>query len=384
MDILPDGDAIIKKLSAGFLYAEKARNRDGYLRYPYPDKLQKALNYLTLYRAMNQLPVISNVGKLFELAKKTPINQWGLELSEEYDVEELLLDEHNQLSDLCNEWATEELQDSEYDRFQRKIFETTIALASLTKDKDKFYQQVRTFLVKHPLSTGDERRDFLFDIEAKVEERVQKELLEKVYDPKSWESKIPNTYLVEGQILRCKICGNLVLKFEKSLSCSNQKCQFNREPEYKRIENVEKLDKRLDVLQAHYGVIRFVSIPGIPELELKDKLEKIGCKVQMWPGQDLCDLFVETPSHFKIAVDVKDWKSPKNLAKSVKPIPRDELRDKGFPTNFGCFVFPDFRKKENPAYAGTFKQKCELESVEAFFVTELIELIKEKYMRGDR
>ncbi|WP_426559584.1 hypothetical protein [Dapis sp. BLCC M172] len=39
--------------------------------------------------------------------------------------------------------------------------------------------------------------------------------------------------------------------------------------------------------QAHFGVRIFMSIPGISELKLKDDLEKIGCKITLWPGLDL-------------------------------------------------------------------------------------------------
>ena len=55
------------------------------------------------------------------------------------------------------------------------------------------------------------------------------------------------------------------------------------------------------------GVHRYGTIPGIWELELRDKLVELGAKVTLYPQIDRYDLLVEFPNSQKWAIDVKDW-----------------------------------------------------------------------------
>ncbi len=373
MVYLPDGEKILRKLSVGLVQTNDAMEKDGFLKYPYSKNLQRAINYLSFFYLMNDLPIPIGIGELIEKAKTVPLGEWGLNLSDDEYQNELLLDDEGVPTELCEELAAEELDYNNPDSFQREIFESIKNLAEGSKDPDITYTQIREFLVKYPLSTQDERSDILLDVDVKKPNTFKELILDEVY-----QDKIPSAYYVNGMILRCDFCGNLIKNQKNNLTCINKGCEFNRLSNSKKQKKYQELNPGQEVRQAHFGVRRYMSIPGIPELKLKDDLEKIGCKVTLWPGLDLCDLFVETPSDFKISIDVKDWKYPHELAKNVnqKVIPREELENQGFISGLYCYVFPDIRKKENPDYMNAFKSACN-PKVEAFYAKDIIAKIKE-------
>ncbi|MGD1805428.1 hypothetical protein ACP6PL_08300 [Dapis sp. BLCC M126] len=371
---LPDGEKILRKLSVGLVQTNDAMEKDGFLKYPYSKNLQRAINYLSFFYLMNGLPIPIGIGELIEKAKTVPLGEWQLNLSDDEYENEFLLNDEGVPTELCEELAAEELDYNNPDSFQRRIFESIKNLAESSKNPDITYTQIREFLVKYPLSTQDERSDILIDVN--VKSNIFKELvLDEIY-----QDKIPSAYYVNGMILRCELCGNLIKNHRNNLTCTNKGCEFNKPSNGKKQKKYQELNPVEEVRQAHFGVRRYMSIPGIPELKLKDDLEKIGCKITLWPGLDLCDLFVETPSDFKISIDVKDWKYPHELARNVnqKPMPKKELENNGFSSDLYCYVFPDVRKKENPDYMNAFKSACN-PKVEAFYAKEIIAKIKKKY-----
>ena len=369
---LPDGEKILRKLSVGLVQTNNGIEKDGFLKYPYSKNLQRAINYLGFFYLMNGLPIPIGIGEIIEKAKTVPLGEWQLNLSDDEYENELLLNDEGVPTELCQELAAEELDYNNPDSFQLRIFESIKNLAESSKNPDTTYTQIREFLVKYPLSTQEDRHDL---IEVDVNYDFLKELiLDEVY-----QDKIPSAYYVNGMILRCELCGNLIKNKKNNLTCTNRKCEFNRLSNGKKQKKYQELNPREEVRQAHFGVRRYISIPGIPELKLKDDLEKIGCKVTLWPGLDLCDLFVETPSGFKVSIDVKDWKYPHELAKNVnqKKMPIEELESNGFSSGLYCYVFPDIRKKENSDYMNAFKSACN-PKVEAFYAKEIIAEIKKR------
>jgi hypothetical protein len=78
------------------------------------------------------------------------------------------------------------------------------------------------------------------------------------------------------------------------------------------------------------AVWRFITVPGVPEVDLERRLLRIGSVgVDMWPGLDRIDLAVRTPAG-TWEVDVKDHADPITIAEST-PAARD-------------IVVPDYRR----------------------------------------
>ncbi|WP_308800295.1 hypothetical protein [Streptomyces sp. NEAU-H3] len=66
-----------------------------------------------------------------------------------------------------------------------------------------------------------------------------------------------------------------------------------------------------------YGVWRFVVVPGASELRIKQRLEKLGATVELWPKLDRYDLHVRAGgTEFKI--DVKEYRSPHRLIADLR------------------------------------------------------------------
>jgi hypothetical protein len=84
------------------------------------------------------------------------------------------------------------------------------------------------------------------------------------------------------------------------------------------------------------AVWRFITVPGVPELQLERRLLAIsGVSVTMWPGMDRVDLAVRTPAG-DWEVDVKDHADPVTIADGRIPTARD-------------IVVPDYRRSQvNP------------------------------------
>ena len=88
------------------------------------------------------------------------------------------------------------------------------------------------------------------------------------------------------------------------------------------------------------GIWRYTTIPGLPELDLYDRLAERGLKVSLWPGLDAYDLLVEVNAkrggRKRFKVDVKDYTSAPTLAKLIHA----QEGDRG---GADWLVVPDYR-----------------------------------------
>lgn len=98
------------------------------------------------------------------------------------------------------------------------------------------------------------------------------------------------------------------------------------------------------------GIWRYTTVPGIPELALRDRLVERGLKVDLWPALDAYDLLVEIPgttTSFK--VDVKDYTSGRTLASLIHA----QEGDRG---GAEWLVVPDYRAGQIPLLSGVCHQ----------------------------
>jgi hypothetical protein len=66
-----------------------------------------------------------------------------------------------------------------------------------------------------------------------------------------------------------------------------------------------------------FPVWRYITIPGLLELDLHDELTRAGVAVDLWPFTDLYDLDVRAGTRFHRKVDVKVWASMHDLATAL-------------------------------------------------------------------
>jgi REase associating with pPIWI_RE len=113
------------------------------------------------------------------------------------------------------------------------------------------------------------------------------------------------------------------------------------------------------------GVWRYTTVPGIPELALRDELQKRGLKADLWPSLDAYDLLVTvagTDKPFK--VDVKDYTSATTLGSLLHA----QEGDRG---GAEWLVVPDYRAGQIPLLSevcARYGMKAATASVFAEFV----------------
>jgi hypothetical protein len=66
-----------------------------------------------------------------------------------------------------------------------------------------------------------------------------------------------------------------------------------------------------------FGVWRFVVVPGASELRVKQRLERLGATVELWPELDRYDLHVRAGDH-EFRVDLKEYRSPYRLIADLR------------------------------------------------------------------
>ncbi|MFE2728038.1 hypothetical protein [Kitasatospora sp. NPDC059327] len=83
-----------------------------------------------------------------------------------------------------------------------------------------------------------------------------------------------------------------------------------------------------------YALWLWVTLPGLLEVELRDRLVGSGAQVRLWPFGDAYDLHVARPGRSRVwRVDVKTWADPYGLAQKLREDPE------GF--DGMCFVVPE-------------------------------------------
>ncbi|MFJ1936720.1 hypothetical protein ACIOGZ_29180 [Kitasatospora sp. NPDC088160] len=83
-----------------------------------------------------------------------------------------------------------------------------------------------------------------------------------------------------------------------------------------------------------YALWLWVTLPGLLEVELRDRLVAMGAEVRLWPFGDAYDLHVTVPGRsMSWRVDVKTWADPYGLAQKLRESPEGPGKL--------CFVVPE-------------------------------------------
>ena len=161
------------------------------------------------------------------------------------------------------------------------------------------YRAFRLLIITKPLLDYSEYRKRLSSTELKP----IRELLSRL------EIYIDLVKLAEDSAYHlCPRCKYLQRKRpDGTYSCRNAWCeklcvQFPPQPPIPK-------DEAEDWKAVTPGVYLYGTLPGIWEIELKDKLTKLGFRVTLWPFVDEFDLLVELSRKVRWAIDFKDWSS---------------------------------------------------------------------------
>jgi hypothetical protein len=188
---------------------------------------------------------------------------------------------------LCKEWAIQKrrsLQDQLAEIEERIMYE--ILTDCRAADLQEMYVNSRRFLIENPIVRE-------VDLVKTVASGRVHSLVGKAYEP------LPSGCIKDGQVHLCPHCGDAQIWRGDGLACRNWTiCQTLAKRRAKRLPAT-------GLLRSKAGIFTYVVAPGLPELRLYERLQKLGCEVQLWPGVDAFDLLVALPKGQRWAVDVK-------------------------------------------------------------------------------
>jgi len=217
------------------------------------------------------------------------------------------------------------------EQVQRRVFQ---ALVSSGSEAD--YAAARRFLIEHPSGDGEELTELMKAGRVTRVARYEQIPADRV---RRWPGgacwwpcpvcRWPMT--VRGDLVQC--------------GYSLHEARFRVDPQARPSPGIPRLVKvsaarlRVPVAQPTAGarcvelaVWRFITVPGVPELDLERRLLRIDdVAVDMWPGLDRVDLAVRAPGRYW-EVDVKDHADPFTITESA-PAARD-------------IVVPDYRRAQ--------------------------------------
>jgi hypothetical protein len=302
----------------------------------YPAPLQIGLNRLNVIRYRHGLPLIRSVPALLSWCHRS-LKEWSLGIaSAQLDPGDTLLDDQFPTS-VCEALACA-TSDVEADLSERR-FMGAVFNACQTANAPGTYVTFRRLLIEHPVLTE-------FEL---IQQRNDHPELNLLTDHLKFAYEdAPLDYMFKGSFHCCPNCGNLqqpTVQMNRLL-CEEERCRRKQATQPGRI-----IPAREHVLWLKRGLRRFVTLPGLAELRLEQKLRKLNLQVDLWPNFDSYDLRVEFPDGKAWAVDVKDWANPFLLALNVKNIPLNSPLEKGY------FVFPDERSQQAD-YVRAFRNAC--------------------------
>jgi hypothetical protein len=341
-------------------YIEKGKP----LKLPYPKSLQRGLDKLIVACLHQGTTPPQGIPDLLKWCRGKPIAEWPLKLSEDaFCAGDRLLDEYTPtLTTICEDWACTS-PNVEDELTERKFFLDVLSTCK-NAEAPETYVAFRRLLISHPVLTELELQQHNIDPNLVL----LAEQMQVAYQ------EAPIAYCINGLFHCCSSCGNLLLqKKDGDLICENNHCRvtgkYKSGREIKETEGVRCLKR---------GIKRFIAVPGLAELRLEKKLQKLGLQVELWPNFDSYDLRIVFPNGEAWAVDVKDWANPFLLARHVEPIPNAP------PWTQAYFVFPNERKKQRSDYVRAFRNHCQIlnKQTKAMFEQDFLKQVKLKQVKN--
>ena len=333
---LPSDILVLHLIATGVIQLAERVARGTPMNSQYPLPLQIGLNRLNVIRYQHNLPLIRSIPDLLSWCRRT-FKEWPLDItSVQLDPNETLLD--NQFpTGVCESLACA-TGDVEADLSERRFMSSVFSTCQAA-NAPATYVTFRRLLIEHPVLTEFE---LLQQRNDHPELNLLTDHLKVAYED------APLDYMLRGLFYCCPTCGNLqqpTVSMDRLL-CEEERCR--RKPA---TYPSRAIPAREHVLWLKRGLRRFVTLPGLTEIRLEQRLLKLKLKVKLWPNFDSYDLYVEFPDGKAWAVDVKDWANPFLLALHAKNIPLNP------PLEMGYFVFPDERSRQSD-YVRAFRYAC--------------------------
>jgi hypothetical protein len=301
---------------------------------PYDTALQLGLDRLAAACARTGVTAPRGVRDLvWDWCAGRPLNGWPLAFDADAQVGGEFLLIVGEPSEFCLEWSVEALD------VVAEVHES--ALVSQVKTgadqagRADLYAEWRRYVTAHSVLGP---ADFLTAKNRFLTVPQWSTWLDESYEP------IPSASLQAGQTAVCGECGQWMAPARSGdWACGTPRCLRAASlpaPELHAGAGAYRLREEL---------VRFIALPGRPELALAESLANRGARVVLYPELDTLDMVASWPGGYAIGVDVKDWHNAYLLARHIKRFPS---WGQGHPFAFdrGFVVVPRDRVSRNRAY----------------------------------
>ncbi|MEV5989205.1 hypothetical protein AB0L85_30160 [Streptomyces sp. NPDC052051] len=313
------------------------------LQYPYDRSLQLGLDRLAALcvRAGKDAPV--GVQDLVGVwCAERPVGSWPLEFDPDAQVsgERLLIG--GEPSEFCLEWAVS-AQDVVSEVHESTLVKEIKQMAAQL-GRPELYARWRLFVTEHAVLGPEE---FVAAKNAVLDVPQWATWMEESY------GRVTAEMTLGGQVAVCGGCRQwIVPQADGRVRCRVWRCARRPdlpEPAWVEAQGTRRLEPEL---------VRFVALPGRPELDLARRLAARGARVVLYPKLDALDLVAVWPDGYSVGVDVKDWRSPYLLARRVKMFPV-WAADDPHAYRRGFLVVPHDRLRANRSYVKILAQRSE-------------------------
>ena len=264
--------------------------------------------------------------ELFELFE-TPLKKWWPGELPTSDGEESLLF-MGQPTTFCMDWALERngffLQLAEIDEQVMAKF-VDICRANPISFQN-LYVSTRKFLIEHPVVSQAELTRLIS--------------LNQVHSSmQSAYEEIPSECERDGYYYLCDYCGDALLWQDGNCHCRNWGvCEKQG-----RYSLHSKLKISPSIRRVKRGILAYIVVPGLPELDLVKQIQQLGLDVELWPNVDYVDIHINLPGDVIWGLDVKATRSPRLLGEKEAKKENSLLNSGYYSENSGkaFYVIPD-------------------------------------------
>lgn len=192
----------------------------------------------------------------------------------------------------------------------------------------------------------------------------------------------PLTQVYDGYVYVCPECGYPMEKRGHHFYCPMKKCEDRKKAKgMSMIMPLEKVKANgLKVLA--YDMQAFIKIPGIAEDELISLLEVLNKKynfieeITKYPSKDLADVLIKLKDDDIDIIDVKDYRDPLNLVKSLNEN-NITIKSKVPKYTNAYIIIPDYLCSSS--YKKLFEDNISNKKLKILSVSEYIDYLKNKF-----
>lgn len=295
-----------------------------------PTGLRMGMSFMYLASLLKDEEAPANLPEFFEGANDD-LKSWSLVREIKNLPSDVTLIDDGLISDFAAQW---QVTGSDVERQVQESVLVDVVSYCRGHQMDDEYRAYRKLVIEKPVLSHSEYRKLLSSTQLRP---LREYLLETYVDLALFTNELAD--IAEDNAYHfCPRCNYLQRqRGDGTYQCRNNFCED--------LCAQLKLSPRSPILKSEAerwkivtnGVYRYGTLPGIWEIQLAEKLSKLGLKVTLWPHVDKFDLLVEFGRKLRWAIDVKDWSSlDEERLKEVEYQPDAQET---------FIVFPDEREK---------------------------------------